>query len=43
MEVSGQLDAPPSLPPVIQPPDIHCIEGWVGPKADMDVMPLPGM
>jgi hypothetical protein len=33
MEMSGQLHASAALPP-----EKHCIGGWVGPRAGLDVM-----
>jgi hypothetical protein len=38
MEVSGQLRAPAALPPGKQPPVIHWIGGWVGPRAVLDAV-----
>jgi len=38
MEVSGQLCAVTTLPPGKEPPSIHWIGGWVGPRASLDAM-----
>jgi hypothetical protein len=38
MEVSGQLHASVALPPAIQTLGTYWMEGWVGPRADLDVM-----
>jgi len=35
MEVSGQLHAPPPLPPAKGFTSIHWIRGWVGPRAGL--------
>jgi hypothetical protein len=36
MGAGGQLHAPAALPPG-KIPGIHCIGGWVGPRAGLDV------
>jgi hypothetical protein len=47
-EMSGQLHAPPDLPPGKEPPGARRI-GWVGPRAGTDavekrkILPLPGI
>jgi hypothetical protein len=33
MEVSGELHVAAALPLEKEPDGIHCIEGWVGPRA----------
>jgi hypothetical protein len=38
MEVSGQLDAPASLPPGRNPPRHFGMEGWVGHRAGLDAV-----
>jgi hypothetical protein len=38
MEVNGQLHAPAALPPVKQLPSIHCIGGWVDPRAGLNAV-----
>jgi hypothetical protein len=36
LEVSGQLHAPAALPSRKEPPGIHWIGGWVGPRGGLD-------
>jgi hypothetical protein len=36
LEVSGQLHAPPALPPEKEHPGTHWIGRWVGPRAGLD-------
>jgi hypothetical protein len=36
--VNGQLYAPAAIPPEERFPDTHWTEGWVGPRASMDVV-----
>jgi hypothetical protein len=49
MEVSGQLEAPAAFPPGKSEHGTHWIEGWMGPRADLDlvvkrkIFPLPGL
>jgi DMSO/TMAO reductase YedYZ molybdopterin-dependent catalytic subunit len=38
MEVSGQLHALAAIPAVERAHDTHCIEGWVGLRADLDAV-----
>jgi hypothetical protein len=38
MEMSGQIHTPVALYPREMTPDIHCVEGGVGPRAGLDVM-----
>jgi hypothetical protein len=38
MEVSGQLYASATLPLEKQPPPTHCMGGWVGLRAGLDVV-----
>jgi hypothetical protein len=37
METGGQLHAPAGLPPGERVPSVNWIEGWVRPKAGLDV------
>jgi hypothetical protein len=49
LEVSSQLHVPICLAPGKEPPGTHCIGGWVGPTAGLDVvekrksLPLQGL
>jgi hypothetical protein len=36
--MSGQLHTQAALPPGERTPGIHCIGGWVGPRAGLDVV-----
>jgi hypothetical protein len=38
MEVSGQFQAPAALPVRVRAPGTHCIGGWVGPRAVLEVV-----
>jgi hypothetical protein len=46
--VGGQLHAPAALPPEEEPPGIHWVGDWVGPRTGLDdvekrkILPLPG-
>jgi hypothetical protein len=48
LEESVRLQAPAALPSIKEPPGAHFIEGWVDPKAVLDIkklkfMILPGL
>jgi hypothetical protein len=38
MEVSGQIHDPAALIPEETALSIHCLEGWVGPRASLDTV-----
>jgi hypothetical protein len=38
MEVSGHVHASAAFPPEETAPSIHCVGGWVGTRASLDVM-----
>jgi hypothetical protein len=40
MKVSGHLHAPAALLLGKQPPGMHYMGGWVGPRAGLDVMEI---